>query len=705
MEDRRLFFRFLRTYGAAFLAALLLAVLVAAVSWNSIRTSSAEGFTIQIEEGADKFSKSVSSMRTFSRMISGSSSFVTLPYSAGGTPYGSDVSSLMLIHSAMQELGHITDSFDYSFILFRSNDYFISTDEISFDLSEYSKDGMRISLPEGYTDVRQYLFSRQSEGQYVLTLPRIEFIKDGHLIRIDNPLLFLYPEQPSSSLIAFVLSPERAAGILLPSTIREESSFTITDSRGRILTSYGDEGEDDYLIECDIGNTGLYLRAGISDDMIWAQMRPVVSLIVIFLLIGIIAAVILTVIFSLRRMNIFSSLFSSLPPQEGKQEGDEFKRLKQGIDGLVESRDGYMERNAVLSRENREIRLSRLVLYGVRNEDDTAAFMHAFGCIPSSYVVVVTEEREAGSCALRLEEAGFRTGAGITPSGASLFVVECSEDRLSQLATLLAEAEQEKAVGISAVHTNLFELSAAYIEAQELERAIASSDGVKVAVHGAIPSFCSNPVSEDVLSRLRMLIVSLNKEEAEALIRGIFSELSSDPHGFEVRKREVFYSLSNLFFSVYLMVSEDYIRPEYSDSFSASELCEIFCSMTEKAVTALDKERRSHNNDLKNRIIEYIDTHYSDVSLSAHSVVTELGISEKYLSVFLKEQTGRTFPDYLLSLRLEKARILLDEGVLSNEKIAAEVGFGGLNTFYRNFQKKYGVTPGVYRDNHLLHKE
>ena len=63
---------------------------------------------------------------------------------------------------------------------------------------------------------------------------------------------------------------------------------------------------------------------------------------------------------------------------------------------------------------------------------------------------------------------------------------------------------------------------------------------------------------------------------------------------------------------------------------------------------------------------------------------------------------GVSFVSYLNDFRLNVAARLLssnDESILS---VAEHCGFFNLSYFNRMFKKKYGVTPGKYRDNHNL---
>ena len=111
----------------------------------------------------------------------------------------------------------------------------------------------------------------------------------------------------------------------------------------------------------------------------------------------------------------------------------------------------------------------------------------------------------------------------------------------------------------------------------------------------------------------------------------------------------------------------------------------------------MEEKKKSRNSELRQNIINYMESHFMDSSITASSVSREMKISEKYLSQFMKEQTGETFASYLERLRIVKAKQYLEETDLSNEKISELTGFGALNTFYRTFHKHTGVSPKAYR--------
>lgn len=68
-----------------------------------------------------------------------------------------------------------------------------------------------------------------------------------------------------------------------------------------------------------------------------------------------------------------------------------------------------------------------------------------------------------------------------------------------------------------------------------------------------------------------------------------------------------------------------------------------------------------------------------------------------YMSRLFKERTGYGLLDYINKVRIEKAKVLLNENSYSIQEIALKVGFVNSNTFIRSFKKAEGITPGSYK--------
>jgi len=89
--------------------------------------------------------------------------------------------------------------------------------------------------------------------------------------------------------------------------------------------------------------------------------------------------------------------------------------------------------------------------------------------------------------------------------------------------------------------------------------------------------------------------------------------------------------------------------------------------------------------------------YWEQISLSA--LARQVGMSKHRLSHRFREVLGITFRDYLLRVRLERAKRLLATGGLSITEVAQDVGFGDLPRFDKVFKRHTGVSPSVYRSS------
>lgn len=88
-----------------------------------------------------------------------------------------------------------------------------------------------------------------------------------------------------------------------------------------------------------------------------------------------------------------------------------------------------------------------------------------------------------------------------------------------------------------------------------------------------------------------------------------------------------------------------------------------------------------------------------DRDLSIHEIARDQGVSPRYVQK-LFEETGTTFTEYVLGLRLEAARAMLVSPRYARwtvMAIAQEAGFGDLSYFNRRFRARYERTPSDLR--------
>ena len=77
-------------------------------------------------------------------------------------------------------------------------------------------------------------------------------------------------------------------------------------------------------------------------------------------------------------------------------------------------------------------------------------------------------------------------------------------------------------------------------------------------------------------------------------------------------------------------------------------------------------------------------------------LATQAGCGAFHLSRTFSQHTGRTVPQFLRQLRLERAAQLLREGRCNVTEAAVEVGYSSLSHFSKAFWEAYGCCPGLY---------
>lgn len=106
----------------------------------------------------------------------------------------------------------------------------------------------------------------------------------------------------------------------------------------------------------------------------------------------------------------------------------------------------------------------------------------------------------------------------------------------------------------------------------------------------------------------------------------------------------------------------------------------------------------THNkNYVVNQIVSYFDTHYNE-KISLDQIAQTMYLSPVYLSKIFKEETGESPINYLIKIRLEKAKDMLSApNPESIKTIANQVGYEDAYHFSKLFKKYYGVSPLYYQ--------
>lgn len=101
-------------------------------------------------------------------------------------------------------------------------------------------------------------------------------------------------------------------------------------------------------------------------------------------------------------------------------------------------------------------------------------------------------------------------------------------------------------------------------------------------------------------------------------------------------------------------------------------------------------------NELVTAIHTYINSNLQS-PLSVSSICEEFGIAKNRLYSLWRKWFGLTVGDYILNIRMRRAKNLLVNDDMKIKEVCVEVGIPDYNYFSKVFKKFYGVSPKEYK--------
>lgn len=130
---------------------------------------------------------------------------------------------------------------------------------------------------------------------------------------------------------------------------------------------------------------------------------------------------------------------------------------------------------------------------------------------------------------------------------------------------------------------------------------------------------------------------------------------------------------------------------------SYNEMQGWFNNLFYKINNSINEVKNSKTQDFMDNAIHYINNYYCDSNLSASLIAEKLGITPQYFSKIFKQYNNISFPEYINSMRLEKAKALIMENpLISVNEICQVTGYNSKTYFATAFLKKYGIPPSKF---------
>lgn len=147
------------------------------------------------------------------------------------------------------------------------------------------------------------------------------------------------------------------------------------------------------------------------------------------------------------------------------------------------------------------------------------------------------------------------------------------------------------------------------------------------------------------------------------------------------------------------MIVEFYQNRQYSQQLLYAKLIELWSLLARQQAEKFEQNKRQHNipEDVI-QILSYLRVHYADTDLSSTS--KQFGFTPNYLSQYLYKYTGYHYSEFIHNLKMQNAANYLLHSNSSIPEIAEMTGYSDVSYFRKVFKKKFGISPGTYRNQH-----
>ena len=182
------------------------------------------------------------------------------------------------------------------------------------------------------------------------------------------------------------------------------------------------------------------------------------------------------------------------------------------------------------------------------------------------------------------------------------------------------------------------------------------------------------------------IILLTAKSEQQSRLEGL--ETGADDYltkPFDTKELQI--RINNLI-NIRRKLQEKYSSVDYVPSKNKKETENLSRLVEDKAgkLTNLEEQFMS-------KVLEVIENHMSEEDFSIEQFGKEAGMSRMQLHRKLKALTGKSASNYLRSVRLNKAKQMIEEKTGSISEIAYSVGFSSPQYFTRCFKEEFGHPP------------
>lgn len=174
--------------------------------------------------------------------------------------------------------------------------------------------------------------------------------------------------------------------------------------------------------------------------------------------------------------------------------------------------------------------------------------------------------------------------------------------------------------------------------------------------------------------------------------------LSNDHNKNNLHKLALSPSHADAITGLYLKIKAECSQKDAGWEINARNACaEILITMSRAWITYGNQKLQTHlSQGPVSKALQYIYENW-EKEIKVNDLAKQVHLSKNYFGELFQNETGMTVQQYINKLKIDHARLLLEDKTLNINSIADIIGYQDANYFSRIFKKAYHMTPKEYR--------
>lgn len=274
-------------------------------------------------------------------------------------------------------------------------------------------------------------------------------------------------------------------------------------------------------------------------------------------------------------------------------------------------------------------------------------------------------------------------------------IVQAAHDHLH------ADYQLHPAIGVGTCYDNPDRLNQSFIEACSAYEFRLSPGNGSITYFSKLPAAndeaCWMP--KNILLMLDQSLKQGNREVAEQTVQEAVEYLRTSELSVKF-VRYISVDMVNTIVKTAIEAGVEHVSAKLPSQLVFTSLDELYrhcLNLITHVCDQVEWKEEKETRSLMDQIIQYIDAHYMDHSLSLEEISYKYSISMSYFSRSFKEKVGINFVQYIWQKRM--AAVITDLTTTNDplKDIIQRVGYLDTPNFIRRFKKETGHTPGQYR--------